>query len=189
MYSVSNIWNWSFTNTSDSINLTGTSHLSSENMLWIVNWYLDEINDFIHISMSHDDSSREVQHQFTHQEINISSNNDEDIIRIGNDSYSISLIDDITTSNGDYIRILDRETSEEIKYYAGYVTDRQMRYVNGTVGLYSNLTEMVVEWVDPLFATGNVDSVITVGASDDFHTVTEYSSLGPGLQSQSGKPE
>ena len=36
---------------------------------------------------------------------------------------------------------------------------------------------------------GNLDSVITVGATDNFHSVTSYSSIGPGLNSVSIKPD
>jgi hypothetical protein len=36
---------------------------------------------------------------------------------------------------------------------------------------------------------GNLDSVITVGATDDLHRLTYYSSEGPGLASNSGKPD
>ena len=35
----------------------------------------------------------------------------------------------------------------------------------------------------------NLDSVITVGATDNSHSVTSYSSLGPGLNSNSTKPD
>ena len=42
---------------------------------------------------------------------------------------------------------------------------------------------------DQIGSPGNVDSVITVGATDSFHNLTYYSSMGPGYNSLSMKPD
>ena len=42
---------------------------------------------------------------------------------------------------------------------------------------------------DQIGTPGNLDSVITVGATDMYHKLTPYSSIGPGLNSLSTKPD
>ena len=140
-----NIWAWNYTTGTDFINLTATSILPSINLKWIANWYLNDLNDYITITLSTNRTKSYIQ-RFIHKDVNISNNSIIDYFLLDEEIYLDEIINTNFTDTTTFT-LGDNFTGEHIEM--NYQNDSIINFNNGVITLYSNMPTLVLNWVDP----------------------------------------
>lgn len=179
-----NIWNWSFANNSNYANLTGISILQNESIEWIANFFLDDNSDFITITLTTNDTTKNYNQRFIHDAINISNDNQNDVFSIEGNVLNIAESQDVNFSLTSEYQIIDRGTHEYIELTYSLITDAIINFNNGIITLFSDLKTLILNWVDPHLT---VVPIIHFEFDEFTATQTTFEDIGIGFINVSGE--
>lgn len=144
-----NAWNWSYHDGGTYVNLTGLSDLDVEGLQWKINFLVEDAKDFVTITGSTNLTGSLYNQSFTHFDIDISSNGDEDRLIVGTDNIAIGPLGSVTYFGYDGFKLEDQATHESIRVTYPLITDGEVQYLDGNVTLFTELTTATFTWVDP----------------------------------------